>query len=101
MKWNVEPPSVNALRIIEPRYKLAGNVSLAIGMVIVFFRSFWEPMVFKYLVSVAISAETARYIVFCLSNIPFVLLAIGGFLLCKAREKPLRPTAKDVKHGKF
>ncbi|MEE9423325.1 MAG: hypothetical protein V3V50_09235 [Gammaproteobacteria bacterium] len=101
MKLIPDPPPANDLRVLRPMLKWIGYFILFIALALIAFDSYWPHYLRSFLLAVDLDHTVAEYVVYVVGHMHLLLIAIGGFMVIKARKKPVYPTNKNVEEGKF
>jgi len=91
----------NSTRVINPDFKMMGMIILIFGMASIVFKEYWEPLLANYLFSAGLSGSDVKYYMYLIGFYPMVCVAVGGYLMYRSREKPLRPSQEDIDEGKL
>ena len=101
MKLSIDPSPGSELMVRRPWLKAVGSIVLVTTLALIAFDDYWPPYLQSLLVGFGVEQSKAEYLVYLAGYLFYLGLAVGGFLMFKAREKPLCPTKDEVRDGKF
>ncbi len=88
-------------RVIDHDFKNMGLIILVFGMASLLLKQYWEPMFTNLFFASGYSAVDVKFYMYVIGFYPIVCVVVGGYLTYRSREKPLRPSKKEVDEGKF
>ena len=88
-------------RVIDHAFKNMGLIIIAFGALSLLLKQYWEPMLANFLFASGYSAADVKFYLYVIGFYPMTCVAVGGYLAYRSREKPLRPSKKEVDEGKF
>ena len=85
------------VRTFRPALRVAGMFITTVGLLALVFEAYWEPTVYRYLVSTEVGTMAAYFVPF----LPIFLILAGAYLTFRAMHRPLSPSQKQIDDGRF
>ena len=101
MKLDSDNTSRKDLQVLGARLKVIGGILVIIGLALVILGRYWSPYMGNLLYRLGIEPANVQYILYILGYSPYLLFAVGGFMVLKSQKKPLRPDPKETEEEKI
>jgi hypothetical protein len=88
-------------RVPGTRLKVTGGVLAIIGLALLVLNQYWAPYVANLLYRLRIEPANVQNILYILGYSPYLLFAVGGFMVLKSQKKPLRPDPKETEEERI
>lgn len=85
------------VRTFRPALRIAGAFVATVGLLAAVFDSYWEPILYEYLVGSKVGNMAAYFVPY----LPILLIVSGAYLTFRSMRRPLSLSKEEMDDGRF